>query len=374
MSAWLAAARRVAALEDIGFDDALVHEIAARADTTARDIDFFTPSFKSFLSPELRACAHSAWPAVSITGGDCKLQCDHCKAKILAPMIPARTPAALWRTVTEIVASGAGGMLLTGGSNRRNEVEYDAFYPTIRRIKDTYPEFKIALHTALVTEASARCMQASGIDAAMMDVIGAQATITQVYHLKRSVADFERSLEILVATGMRVVPHIVIGLHYGRLLGEWDALAMLARHRPNAVVLVVAMPMYAPARRPFAVPDPAQIGRFFLAARAALPDTPLLLGCARPPGAAKVAIDAYAVMTGIDGIAHPAEGAVELAARLGRRVRAAPVCCSIGIANGALAGRGDAGGVTLDLAQILAHERRARGIAVALPRPRGCGA
>lgn len=367
MSAWLEIARRVEALEDVVLED-IAPEAAlpteANSANGARPIDFFTPSFKGFASAELHACTRSAWPAVSITGGDCKLQCDHCKAKILAPMIPARTPAALWRTASEIVADGGGGMLLTGGSNRRNEVEYEAFYPTIRRIKDAYPDFKIALHTALVTAASARCMQASGIDAAMMDVIGAQETITQVYHLKRPVTDFERSLEILVATGMRVVPHIVIGLHYGRLLGEWNALAMLKRHPPSAVVLVVAMPMYAPARRPFAVPDPAEIGRFFLAARAALPDTPLLLGCARPPGAAKLAIDAYAVMAGIDGIAHPAEGAVELAARLGRRVRVAATCCSIGV-DGALAA---ADGVALDLPQILAHERRARSVVVALPR------
>lgn len=376
MSAWLDAARRVPALEDVALDEALIGEFAARHGASARAIDFFTPSFKTLHSAELRGCGKHAWPAVSITGADCKLQCDHCKAKILAPMIAARTPAALWRAVGDIVVAGGAGMLLTGGSNRRNEVEYDAFYPTIRRIKDTYPAFKIALHTALVTEDSARRMQASGIDAAMMDVIGAQETITQVYHLKRGVADFERTLEILVATGMRVVPHIVIGLHYGRLLGEWNALSMLQRHPPNALVLVVAMPMYAPAQRPFAVPGPAEIGRFFLAARAALPDTPLLLGCARPPGAAKVAIDAYAVMAGVDGIAHPAEGAVELAARLGRRVRVAPTCCSIGVGDEALGVNDAHGGVALDLPQILAHERHARGIAVAPPpMPQGgcCG-
>jgi hypothetical protein len=44
------------------------------------------PTFKSFQSSEL-ACSKSAWPAVSITGGDRKLQCDHCKAKVLEPMI-----------------------------------------------------------------------------------------------------------------------------------------------------------------------------------------------------------------------------------------------------------------------------------------------
>ena len=104
---------------------------------------------------------------------------------------------------------------------------------------------------------------------------------------------------------------------------------MLRRHPPSAVVLVVAMPFYAPAHRSFAVPDSLQVGRFFLDARQALPDIPLLLGCARPAGRAKAEIDAYAVMAGLNGIAHPAEGMVELAARLGRKARIASGWASI---------------------------------------------
>lgn len=357
MSDWREVIGRVAALDAATFDAALVAQMQVAGKTAARTIDFYTPTFKAFHSAELSGCGKNAWPAISITGGDCKLQCDHCKAKILEPMIPARTPEDLWRTVNELIAAGAGGMLLTGGSNHRNEVEYDEYYATIRRIKDTFPHFKIALHTALVTADTARRMEDAGIDAAMMDVIGAQETITQVYHLKRRVDDFERALEYLVATNMKVVPHIVIGLHYGRLLGEWRALEIIQRHLPDAVVLVVAMPMYAPAHRPFAVPDTGDVGRFFLDARAALPQTPILLGCARPPGLSKLAIDTYAVMAGIDGMAHPSEGIVELAARLGHRVRVVPACCSIAIGDETLAVAGARSGIELDLEQILAHER-----------------
>ncbi len=158
-------------------------------------------------------------------------------------------------------------------------------------------------------------------------MIGAQDTFSQVYHLKRSVDDFERSLEHLNRTALKVVPHIVIGLHYGRMLGEWNALEMVRRHRPAALVLVVVMPFYAPVARPFVTPDAHQVGRFFMDARATLPDLPLLLGCARPPGWTKMQIDAYAVMAGLNGIAHPADGMVELAARLEREVRVTPACC-----------------------------------------------
>lgn len=318
-------------LQDIVLDAALVAEMQYRRGT-ADGIDFYTPSFKSYATSEIASCSKSAWPAVSITGAECKLQCDHCKGKILASMIPARTPEDLWRVANQQIEHGARGMLLTGGSNHRNQVEYGPYYSIIRRIKDIFPEFRIAMHTALVSSDGARSMADSGIDVAMMDVIGAQETITQVYHLKRSVDDFESTLENLLATRLKVVPHIVLGLHYGRFLGERAALEMLRRHPPSAVVLVVVMPFYAPADRPFGVPDSLEVGRFFLDARQALPDIPLLLGCARPAGRAKAEIDAYALMAGLNGIAHPADGMVELAARLGRKVRIASTCCSMAVA------------------------------------------
>lgn len=362
MSDWLSVVERVEALEDLELDAQLVEGMASRygglSGERASRINFYVPTFKAYSTSEIAGCGKSTWPAVSITGPECKLACDHCKAKILEPMIPARTPEALWRVVNEQIAAGARGMLLTGGSNHRNEVEYGPFYPVIRRVKDSFPEFKIALHTALVDRDIARRMEDSGIDAAMMDVIGAQDTIRQVYHLRRGVEDFEASLAYLTETSLKVVPHIVIGLHYGRLLGEWNALEMLKRHLPDALVLVVVMPFYAPAHRPFATPDPKEVGAFFMDAREALPDIPILLGCARPAGRAKAEIDTYAVLAGLNGIAHPADGMVELAARLGRQVRVTPACCSIAVGDEVLALEGETSGLTIDIDRLIEEERR----------------
>ena len=360
MTDWLMLIDEIEALDGVDLDAPLVADIARRRTSSrTQAINFYTPTFKTYATSEIAGCGKSAWPAVSITGGDCELACDHCKAKILDPMIPARTPEALWRVANEQIIGGAQGMLLSGGSNRRNEVEYDRYYPVIRRVKDTFPEFKIALHTALTDPDIARRMEDSGIDAAMMDVIGAQDTISQVYHLKRSVDDFEHALEALVATSMKVVPHIVLGLHYGRFLGEWNALEIVARHKPAALVLVVVMPIYAPAARPFVTPDTRAVGRFFIDARERLPDIPLLLGCARPAGIVKSHIDAYAVMAGLNGIAHPADGMVELAARLGRETRVTPACCSIALGEEVLALEPDAG-MRVDLRQVIAHESARR--------------
>lgn len=364
MSDWLDIVGRVEPLDGIELDATLVSEMQNKFHSLQGErvgrVNFYTPTFKAFASSEITGCGKSAWPAVSITGGDCKLQCDHCKAKILEPMIGARTPEDLWRVVNEQINGGAQGMLLTGGSNHRNEVEYDDYYSTIRRIKDTFPDFKIAMHTALVDMDIARRMEDSGIDAAMMDVIGSQDTITQVYHLRRTVDDFEKTLEYLVSTKLKVVPHIVLGLHYGHLLGEWNALEIIQRHKPQAVVLVVVMPFYAPENRPFVTPDSKEVGRFFMDARAALPDVPLLLGCARPPGRVKVEIDSYAVMAGLNGLAHPSDGMVELAVRLERDVRVTPACCSIAIGDEVMAIETDESGLQVDIQKVIEHERTKR--------------
>jgi uncharacterized radical SAM superfamily protein len=223
---------------------------------------------------------------------------------------------------------GLQGFLLSGGSNRRNEIRYERFYPVVERLKRDFPGLRIAIHTALTDETGARAMEAAGVDTAMMDVIGADETIRQVYHLDRPVEDFEATLAALCTTGMEVTPHIVVGLHYGRMLGEPRAFDIVGRHPVHALVLVVVMPFYA-APGTFETPDPHEVGRIFGLARERLPERQVLLGCARPPGLHKRIVDAYAVMAGLDGIAFPADGAVAVAQAIGRPFHQEHACCSI---------------------------------------------
>jgi len=206
-------------------------------------------------------------------------------------MIPATRPEALDEKVRALIASqGLQGFLLSGGSNRRNEIRYDRFYPVIEGLKRDFPDLRIAIHTALTDEAGAKRMEAAGVDTAMMDVIGSENTIREVYHLDRPVEDFEATLAALTSTGMDVSPHIVIGLHYGHVRGEGRALKMVARYPTKALVLVVVMPFYA-APGTFETPETAEVGRIFLQAREALSDREVLLGCARPAGMHKRVTD-----------------------------------------------------------------------------------
>ena len=327
---WLDAMQDIEDLEDAEFDAALVADFETRAErVVSRPIRFSTPTFKEYESSELEGCGKNSFPAFSITAGECGLNCDHCQNKILEPMIPATNPEMLDEKVRHLVATqGLNGFLLSGGSNRKNEIPYGRYMPVVEGLKRDFPDLKIAVHTALLDERRAKDMEAAGVDTVMMDVIGAQETIEQVYKLKRPVDDFEKTLAALASTSMEVTPHIVIGLHYGQILGEANALDMVSRYDVNALVLVVIMPFYAKPGT-FVTPETSDVGRIFLEARERLADQQVLLGCARPPGMHKRVTDAYAIMAGLDGIAFPADGAVSVAHTIGRPFEQAHSCCSI---------------------------------------------
>jgi hypothetical protein len=327
---WIDRLAAIEELEDVQFDAGLVAQ-CERAATPAprREIRFSTPTFKSYSSCEMNGCGKNSFPAFSITAAGCALNCDHCQARILEPMIPATTPAMLDGKVRELIVSqDLRGFLLSGGSTRRNEIRYERYYPVVEKLKRDFPYLKIAIHSALLDEARARSMEAAGVDTAMMDVIGSEETIRDVYHLDRPVEDFEATLAALCATRMEVVPHIVIGLHYGRILGEANALDIVSRHRIHSLVLVVIMSFYAKPGT-FETPDANEVGRIFLEARRRIPEREVLLGCARPPGLHRRATDAYAVMAGLDGIAFPAEGTLAVASTIGRPAVQEHACCSM---------------------------------------------
>jgi uncharacterized radical SAM superfamily protein len=337
--AWFELLRKIEPFEDLPFDRSLVDALEEAAfERPLGPLRFYTPTFRAYASDELKGCGKGSFPAFSITGSACALNCDHCQAKILEPMIPATKPEELERKVRDLVMlKDLGGFLLSGGSNRRNEVPYERFYPTIEKLKHEFPHLRVAVHSALLDEVRAKRMEAAGVDVAMMDVVGAQETIRDVYHLDRPVSDFEATLAALTATKMEVVPHIVIGLHYGRLLGEESALDIIARYQAAALILVVVSPIYAPTDRPFVTVGTEDVAKVFVTARRRITNAPVQLGCIRPAGLHKLITDAYAVMAGFDGIAYPAEGAVALARTIGRPVEQEHACCSTSLKG--LAGR-----------------------------------
>ena len=121
--AWFELLQEIEPFEDLTFDRSLVDalESAARAQPLG-PLRFYTPTFRSYASEELKGCGKASFPAFSITGGACALNCDHCQAKILEPMIPATKPDEL--AVERPPAGGGLFVLVAAPAVQRLAVEH----------------------------------------------------------------------------------------------------------------------------------------------------------------------------------------------------------------------------------------------------------
>ena len=291
-------------------------------------IHFYIPSMVHYETSFYTASHSHQFPAISVTGRFCALKCKHCNGQLLGSMIPATGPEELLRVCTEIKNQSGTGCLISGGSLSSGRVPLGKFIQTIKRVKQELG-LETVVHTGLVDVSLARSLAGTGIDAAMIDIIGSNDTIREIYHLNDDVRSFDRSLSLLEENSIPTVPHIVIGIHYGKLKGEKQALEIVSKHNPAAVVLVAFTPLRNTKMEHVSPALPLDIARVVLASRLLMPQTPLLLGCARPRGQHKAETDILAIRAGVNGIAYPSEDAYELAEKWGLRIKFHEKCCSL---------------------------------------------
>ena len=312
-------------------DEGLEILLASAKETCWRNfgkrIHFYAPTF-AYYENEYYSPPRGAFPSISITGRYCALNCKHCGGRVLRTMLPALTPESLLRACTELKKRGALGCLISGGCLSNGSVPLEKFTDAIAKIKRELG-LTIAIHTGLVDSSLAKKLKEADVDVAMIDVIGSDETIHEIYGLDASVRDFESSLRTLRDSGIPTVPHVIVGLHYGRLKGEIEALKMISRHHPSAIVIIAFMPIRGTAMEAVSPPRPEDIARVLATARLTFPRVPISLGCMRPLGGHRVKTDALAIMSGVNAMAFPTTSAVRLAKKLGYGVSFSPLCCSL---------------------------------------------
>jgi len=290
-------------------------------------IEFYAPGLKRWQTDEWAPVVPHRFLSVSVTGTGCALSCDHCKTNVLKGMI-ALGSRSLFEVAREVAATGTEGLLVSGGSTKTGGVPLEPHFDDLRRIKDELG-LHVIVHSGVVSPRLAEGLAAARVDGVMLDVIGADETIRDVYHLDLTTADFERSIARLADASLTIIPHIVIGLHAGQLRGEAHALDMIRRYPVSTLILVVLTPLVGTPMEHVPPPPVADVVGFFAHARAAMPTTPINLGCARPLGAIKVALDKAAIDEGLNGIAYPADGVIDYARRSGLRPQLFESCCSV---------------------------------------------
>ncbi|HCI16124.1 MAG TPA: radical SAM protein, partial [Candidatus Marinimicrobia bacterium] len=187
----------------------------------------------------------------------------------------------------------------------------------------------IRVHPGLPNEETCDALADVRVDGVMLDIIGDQETITDVYHLDAKPSDYEAVLERLQRHKIPAIPHIVLGHYFGKMNGEWAALDMIKKYPPKILVLVILLPLTGTGMEGVIPPSMDEIGVFFETARLLLPTTPILLGCARPLGNMKIEIDKSAINAGLNGIAFPSEGIVGYAQEKGLEPSFINACCGV---------------------------------------------
>ncbi len=292
-------------------------------------IVFHTPGLRRFKTSEYAEQNTTRFVSVSVTGAECALACEHCKTHVLEGMTALpKFDGTLFDLCCELAAQGARGVLISGGCDSRGRVPLLRHVPDLIRARRELG-FTVRVHPGLPDEETVAALAEVGVDGAMVDIIGDDDTIREVYHLDAAAADYEAVLDRLERYRVPAVPHIILGLHFGQFRGEHTALGMVGRYARKFLVLVILMPLTGTPMAGVTPPPVPEVSRFFDLARRTLPDTPVMLGCARPLGKIKIEIDRAAVDAGLNGIAFPSEGVVAYAAERGIMPKFVDACCGV---------------------------------------------
>jgi len=267
------------------------------------------------------------YPALSLTGDRCQLLCEHCKGLLLKPMIKATDPESLITKCLKLAHSGHSGVLLSGGSDLEGRLPWGKFYQAIQKIKTEIDLF-LSVHSGFLDFNTAVALKEAGVDQALIDVMGDEETAKKIYHLD-SLQKVITSLENLFKSGLDVVPHIVAGLMYGKIHGEYNALRIISHFKPSSVVMVVLMPLKGTPMSEVLPPSPIEIARLIATARLMMPHTPISLGCERPRNKEGHIMEELAIYAGATRMVVWSKKTIDLASNLGLNPLFQPTCCSV---------------------------------------------
>jgi lipoyl synthase len=287
-----------------------------------KKIDFYLPGMITLNGEK------GKYPAVSITGENCELNCDHCGGQLLKSMIPAISPEELIERCIRVKGSGNQGCLISGGCLKNGRLPWEPFIEAISEVKRR-TQLHISIHSGLIDLEMAKRFKNAGIDQVLIDVIGDDETFKTVCHTNESIDSIRNSLKALKKAEIPIAPHIVAGLSYGKIKGEWDALKMISEFEPAILVIVVLMPLTGTPMQDILPPDSFEIAKLIAMARIEMPNTLISLGCARPRGKVSEDLEILAIDSGANRIAIWSDAAINRAEEYGLEIGFHRTCCSV---------------------------------------------
>jgi len=243
---------------------------------------------------------------ISVTGKECALRCAHCNGVFLR----------------DIKRGEPRSYLITGGCNGEGEVPLTEHLDIIRELAKDHT---LIAHTGLIGEEAVEEI-APFVEAVSFNFLSDDDTIREVYGLKKFAEDYIESYRAL-RRHTKVYPHITIGLNGGKIVGERGAIETLRSIGAPAVIFNIMRPTRGTRYENLRPPAVEEVADIIGEAKEVLRDAPIYLGCMRPGGEYREAVDREAMGLEVDRIVMPSRGAVRLAKANGLPIRYRDECC-----------------------------------------------
>ncbi len=247
------------------------------------------------------------FPAFSVTGEECALSCEHCNEKYLKGMRSTTESEELKEKLLELKKNGGVGALISGGCTTEGLVPLRKFLKNISEVKKE-TDLIINTHTGLLEEKTAKDLAKAGVDIVSFDINMDPDIIHDIYHLDKSLEDYKNAIKILKKYDLNIVPHVCIGLYYGKLHKELDSLRFIKESgiEPSLIVFIALIPPND-SKNTFKTPNPLDIAKIIAITRFAFPDVEISLGCMRPRKKVKQRVEKLAIKAGINRIEIPSK-------------------------------------------------------------------
>ncbi|MFH1453700.1 MAG: radical SAM protein [Armatimonadota bacterium] len=254
---------------------------------------------------------------VSLTGRDCSLNCKHCGKYYLSFM----------KTMEDISSiKDKKSFLISGGSDKKGRVPIKKHLEFLRDLKKQ--GYRLNLHTGLIDKSLLDDIKPIA-DSVSFDFLTDKETINEVYSLDVNPAKYYELLESMLSKGINAVPHVTIGIHGGKIKGEYDAIRALKDLPCREVILIIFMPTKGTFYEDRAPVPVMEVSKLFYYARKSLSNKRVTLGCMRPRGNYRYLTDISAINNYFDKVVMPHPKAREHAKERKMDIVEKYECCAI---------------------------------------------
>ncbi|MFW9970108.1 MAG: radical SAM protein [Candidatus Odinarchaeota archaeon] len=273
------------------------------------------------------------FPAISITGNECALKCEHCNKKYLKGMKNIINNEELEDFLINLSNKQGVGALISGGSMTDGSVPLLGFLDTVKKVKKN-TNLIINTHTGLLDEETAKKLIEANVDIVSFDVNMDEEVVRNIYHLDIELSEYKKAIEILKKYNLNIVPHLCIGLNYGKLKKELESIKFIKENiiNPSLIVIIVLIPPKN-SKIKFEMPKTEDISKVIAITRIAFPYTEISLGCMRPRGIYKTEIEKAAIKAGITRIEIPSKETLKWLKQYNSKINFEffSACCAIPI-------------------------------------------